>query len=55
MKAIKEAGSKRGDEVVEQLLRVVKDVKPEVPERVTGPPGVTVRQRKRGSEAGVVW
>jgi V-type H+-transporting ATPase subunit G len=36
--AIKEAGSKKGDEVVEELLRVVTDVKPEAPERVTAPP-----------------
>jgi V-type H+-transporting ATPase subunit G len=38
VKAIKEAGRKKGDEVVEELLRVVTDVKPEVPERVTAPP-----------------
>lgn len=38
MKAIKEAGSKKGDEVVEDLLRVVKDVRPEVPDRVIAPP-----------------
>ena len=34
MKGIKEAGSKKGDQVVEDLLRVVTDVKPQVPERV---------------------
>lgn len=38
MKAIKEAGSKKGDQVVEDLLKVVKDVKPEVPQRVVAPP-----------------
>lgn len=38
MKAIKEAGSKKGDQVVEELLKVVKDVKPEVPQRVAAPP-----------------
>lgn len=38
MKAIKEAGSKKGDQVVEDLLRVVTDVKPEVPQRVVAPP-----------------
>lgn len=38
MKAIKEAGTKKGDQVVEDLLKVVKDVKPEVPQRVVAPP-----------------
>lgn len=31
LKEIKNAGSKTGDQVVEELLRVVTDVKPEVP------------------------
>ena len=38
MKKIKEAGSKTGDKVVEELLRVVTEVKPEVPDRVKAPP-----------------
>ncbi|MCJ1466532.1 hypothetical protein MMC07_005152 [Pseudocyphellaria aurata] len=37
LKEIKSAGSKAGDEVVKELLRVVTDVKPEVPERITVP------------------
>ncbi len=35
---IKEAGGKTGDKVIEDLLRVVTDVKPEVPDRVAAPP-----------------
>ncbi|MCJ1257132.1 hypothetical protein MMC24_004957 [Lignoscripta atroalba] len=35
---IKSAGGKMGDKVVEDLLRVVTEVKPEVPERVAAPP-----------------
>jgi len=38
VKSIKEAGGKKGDRVVEDLLRVVTDVKPEVPDRVHAPP-----------------
>lgn len=38
LKQIKEAGGKTGDKVVEDLLRVVTDVRPEVPDRVTAPP-----------------
>ena len=38
MKAIRDAGSKTGDQVVDDLLRVVTDVKPEIPERVAAPP-----------------
>lgn len=38
VKAIKEAGSKKGDDVVEELLRAVRDVRPEVPDRVVAPP-----------------
>ncbi|KAG7006925.1 hypothetical protein G7Y79_00012g032610 [Physcia stellaris] len=38
LKSIKEAGSKTGDKVIEDLLRVVTDVKPEVPDRITAPP-----------------
>lgn len=34
---IKSAGQKKGDEVVSELLRVVTDVKPEVPDRVEAP------------------
>ena len=37
MEAIKSAGSKGGDKVVEELLRVVMEVKPEVPDRVAKP------------------
>ncbi|MCJ1403126.1 H(+)-transporting V1 sector ATPase subunit G [Xylographa trunciseda] len=35
---IKEAGSKSGDKIVQDLLRVVMEVKPEVPDRVAAPP-----------------
>jgi len=38
LKGIKAAGGKSGDKVVDELLRLVTDVKPEVPERVAGPP-----------------
>ena len=38
LKGIKDAVSKKGDKVVEDLLRVVTDVKPEVPDRVVAPP-----------------
>lgn len=38
MKNIKQAGSKTGDQVVHDLLRVVTDVRPEVPDRVAAPP-----------------
>lgn len=38
MKAIKEAGAKTGDKVVDDLLRVVTDVKPEIPDRIVAPP-----------------
>ena len=38
MKQIKEAGGKTGDKVVQDLLSVVTDVKPEVPDRVAAPP-----------------
>lgn len=38
MKQIKEAGGKKGDEVIQQLLSVVTEVKPEVPDRVAAPP-----------------
>ena len=38
LKSIKEAGNKKGDQVVQDLLRVVTDVKPEVPDRVAAPP-----------------
>ncbi|MCJ1264635.1 hypothetical protein MMC22_004509 [Lobaria immixta] len=37
LKEIKNAGSKTGDQVVEELLRVVTDVKPEVPDRIAVP------------------
>ena len=33
MKAIRQAGEKMGDQVVEDLLRIVGDVRPEVPDR----------------------
>ncbi|MCJ1380599.1 hypothetical protein MMC17_003707 [Xylographa soralifera] len=35
---IKEAGGKAGNKIVQDLLRVVMEVKPEVPDRVTAPP-----------------
>ena len=38
MKHIKEAGSKTGDKVVQDLLSVVTEVKLEVPDRVAAPP-----------------
>ncbi|KAL2055734.1 hypothetical protein ABVK25_003978 [Lepraria finkii] len=38
LKTIKEAGNKTGDKVIEDLLRVVTEVKPEVPDRVNAPP-----------------
>lgn len=38
MKRIKEAGSKTGGKVVQDLLNVVTEVKPEVPDRVAAPP-----------------
>ncbi|KAM0802006.1 H+-ATPase G subunit-domain-containing protein [Usnea florida] len=38
LKQIKEAGSKTGDKVIQDLLSAVTQVKPEVPDRVTGPP-----------------
>lgn len=34
---IKKAGSETGEQVVEDLLRVVMDVKPEVPDRIVVP------------------
>ena len=34
LKDIKEAGGKGGDKVVKDLLQIVMDVKPEVPDRV---------------------
>lgn len=37
LKLIKRAGAEKGDRVVEDLLRVVTDVKPEVPDRVAAP------------------
>ena len=38
MESIKKAGDKKGDQVVKDLLRVVTDVRPEVPDRVAAPP-----------------
>ena len=38
VKEIKSAGQKSGDKVIDDLLRVVTDVKPEVPDRVAAPP-----------------
>ncbi|KAI4193418.1 MAG: hypothetical protein LQ350_008328 [Teloschistes chrysophthalmus] len=38
MSSIKGAGSKKGQDVVNDLLRVVTEVKPEVPDRVAAPP-----------------
>ncbi|KAL8987875.1 MAG: hypothetical protein Q9177_002970 [Variospora cf. flavescens] len=38
MQAIKGCGDKSGDKVVQDLLRVVTDVRPEVPDRVKAPP-----------------
>ncbi|KAL8843778.1 MAG: hypothetical protein Q9176_001740 [Flavoplaca citrina] len=37
VKAIKAAGDKQGQKVVDDLLRIVTNVKPEAPERVTQP------------------
>ncbi|KAL8858290.1 MAG: hypothetical protein Q9178_005153 [Gyalolechia marmorata] len=37
VKAIKSAGDKQGQKVVDDLLRVVTDVRPEVPDRVAVP------------------
>ena len=37
LKGIKDAGNKKGDQVVEDLLRVVTDVQPVVPDRVVVP------------------
>ncbi|KAI9835424.1 MAG: H(+)-transporting V1 sector ATPase subunit G [Sarea resinae] len=37
MKGIKESGGKVGDKVVEDLLKAVVDVHPEVPDRVAAP------------------
>jgi len=38
VKAIKLAGGKTGDKVVQELLRVVTDVRPEVPDKVNAQP-----------------
>ncbi|KAL9049606.1 MAG: hypothetical protein Q9206_005444 [Seirophora lacunosa] len=38
MQSIKGSGDKAGAQVVEDLLRVVTDVRPEVPDRVEAPP-----------------
>ena len=38
MKRIREAGSKTGDQVVKELLAIVTEVRPEVPDRVEAPP-----------------
>ncbi len=38
MKTIKDAGGKTGDKVIDDLLRVVTEVKPEIPDRVAAPP-----------------
>lgn len=38
LEEIKKAGEKSGDKIVEDLLTVVMDVKPEVPDRVAAPP-----------------
>ncbi|KAI4256248.1 MAG: hypothetical protein L6R42_006332 [Xanthoria sp. 1 TBL-2021] len=37
VKAIRSAGDKQGQQVVDDLLRVVTDVRPEVPDRVAQP------------------
>ena len=34
METIKKAGEKKGDQVVQDLLKLVVDVKPEVPDRI---------------------
>ncbi|KAL8705260.1 MAG: hypothetical protein Q9225_008036, partial [Loekoesia sp. 1 TL-2023] len=39
MHAIKSSGEKSGQKVVDDLLRVVTDVRPEVPDRVSAPVG----------------
>ncbi|KAL9638766.1 MAG: hypothetical protein Q9164_001356, partial [Protoblastenia rupestris] len=38
VKAIQKAGDEKGEQVVKDLLRVVTDVRPEVPDRVAAPP-----------------
>jgi len=38
LKTIKEAGGRTGNKVVEDLLRLITEVKPEVPDRVSAPP-----------------
>ncbi|KAK3167764.1 hypothetical protein OEA41_010893 [Lepraria neglecta] len=38
VKKIKEAGNNTGDKVIDELLRVVTEVKPEIPDRVNAPP-----------------
>ncbi|KAI9880809.1 MAG: H(+)-transporting V1 sector ATPase subunit G [Pleopsidium flavum] len=38
VKEIKEAGKKTGDTVIEELLKAIMDIKPEVPDRVAAPP-----------------
>ncbi|KAL9132213.1 MAG: hypothetical protein Q9217_000017 [Psora testacea] len=38
VKAIRKAGDEKGEQVVKDLLRVVTDVRPEVPDRVVAPP-----------------
>ncbi|KAL9011647.1 MAG: hypothetical protein Q9173_003525 [Seirophora scorigena] len=38
MRSIKSSGDKAGAQVVEDLLRVVTDARPEVPDRVKAPP-----------------
>ncbi|KAI4268053.1 MAG: hypothetical protein L6R38_007978 [Xanthoria sp. 2 TBL-2021] len=37
VKAIRSAGDKQGQQVIDDLLRVVTDVRPEVPDRVAQP------------------
>lgn len=37
IESIKSSGQKKGDGVIDELLRVVTDVRPEVPDRVEAP------------------
>ena len=38
LRQIKAAGEKTGDKVIQDLLKLVTEVKPEVPDRITAPP-----------------
>jgi len=36
VQAIKEAGKKKGDQIIDDLIRAVIDVRPELPEKLLG-------------------